>query len=201
MTVTAKLTLDPAHTALLIMDYQNEVIGRYLEHAPGLLDRAATVLDAARAAGVGVYYVVVRFRPGYPEISARNKTFRTVRENAMLREGTPEAEIHARVAPRPDEVVVTKRRVGAFGTTDLDTVLRAREVTTLVLVGVATSGVVLSTIRWTADADYELVVVEDCCADNDAEVHRVLMGKVFPRQAAVVQSDAVLEALKNAALA
>jgi nicotinamidase-related amidase len=99
------------------------------------------------------------------------------------------------VAPQPTEVIVTKRRVGAFATTELETVLRARQVTTLVLLGIATSGVVLSTVRWAADADYELLVLEDCCADADAEVHRVLMHKVFPRQATVIQVQAFLQAL------
>ena len=107
--------------------------------------------------------------------------------------------------------MVTKRRVDAFATTDLETVLKARDVTTLVLLGIATSGVVLSTVRWAADADYDMVVlstvrwaadadydmvvVADCCADADEEVHRLLIEKVFPRQATVVDSADLLRAL------
>src|SRR5262247_2782938 len=82
-----------------------------------------------------------------------------------------------------------------FCGSDLESVLRAHEVTCLVLLGIATSGVVLSTVRWAADADYALIVLEDCCADADEEVHRVLMQKVFPRQATVVPSQAFLQAL------
>ena len=62
---------------------------------------------------------------------------------------------------------------------------RARDVTGLVLGGIATSGVVLSTVREAADRDYELTVLEDLCLDGDDEVHRVLTQKVFPRQADV----------------
>jgi isochorismate hydrolase len=69
------------------------------------------------------------------------------------------------------------------------------QVTRLVLLGIATSGVVLSTVRWAADADYEIIVLEDCRADADEEVHRVLMQKVFPRQATVVQAQEFLQAL------
>jgi nicotinamidase-related amidase len=58
-----------------------------------------------------------------------------------------------------------------------------------VLAGIATSGVVLSTIRQAADLDYELTVLEDGCADADPEVHRVLMEKVFPRQASVITAQ------------
>jgi nicotinamidase-related amidase len=74
-------------------------------------------------------------------------------------------------------------------------ILGAREVDALVLLGIATSGVVLSTLRHAADADYRIVVVQDCCADRDPEVHRCLMEKVFPRQATVVSAADVLAAL------
>jgi nicotinamidase-related amidase len=91
--------------------------------------------------------------------------------------------------------IVTKRRVGAFSTTDLETVLQAKQSSHLVLIGMATSGVVLSTVRWAADADYELTVLADGCADADDEVHRVLMQKVFPRQATVITAEAFVQAL------
>jgi len=180
---------------VLIMDYQQDIVQSIAARQPQLLERAAAVLSGARLAGVPVIYVVVRFRPGYPEVSERNPLFRGLKEAGRLSEGTPGAEIHPQVAPQPTEVVVTKRRVGAFSTTDLESILRAHQVTCLILLGIATSGVVLSTVRWAADADYALVVLEDCCADGDAEVHRVLMHKVFPRQATVVQSQAFLQAL------
>ena len=80
--------------------------------------------------------------------------------------------------------MVTKRRVSAFTGSDLDVVLRGLGAGTLVLTGIATSGVVLSTLRQAADLDYGLTVLADCL-DADPEVHRVLTGKVFPRQAEV----------------
>ncbi len=193
-----QVRIDPQHTAVLIMDYQTAIVSAMAEQHPGLLDRAAALLDAARAADVPVIYVAVRFREGYPEVSARNRGFSAIRTSGRLLEGTAAAEIHPRVAPRPGEVLVTKRRVGAFSTTDLETILRAQQVTTLVLLGISTSGVVLSTVRWAADADYELIVVEDCCADADDEVHRVLTGKVFPRQASVVPADTLRAAFVHA---
>ena len=74
-------------------------------------------------------------------------------------------------------------------------ILRASGIDTLVLTGLATSGVVLSTVRHAADADYRLVVVEDCCGDRDPEVHRVLTEKVFPRQATVTTAEGVVGAI------
>ncbi len=189
------LTIDREHTAVLIMDYQNDIVSGVTANYPHLLDRAAAVVRGARQAGVPVIYVVVRFRPGYPEVSARNKLFSGLKAAGRLAEGTPGAEIHAQVAPQPGDVIVTKRRVGAFSTTDMESVLRAYNVTSLVLLGIATSGVVLSTVRWAADADYDMIVLEDCCADMDDEVHRVLTQKVFPRQTTVVQTQAYIQAL------
>jgi nicotinamidase-related amidase len=81
-----------------------------------------------------------------------------------------------------------------FGT-DLAMILGARNVDMLILLGFATSGVVLSTTRYAADADYRLFIVEDCCADTDAAVHDFLCAKIFPRQADVVQSAALIKAL------
>ena len=135
------------------------------------------------------------FREGYPEVDPQNKLFSGLKQSGRLVEGTPGAEIDSRVAPQPGDIVVTKRRVGAFFTTDLDTILRSKNINKLVLFGISTSGVVLSTVRWAADMDYSLAVVSDACADRDSEVNRVLIEKVFPWQATVVTSDEFLKAI------
>ena len=156
------LISDKSKTAVLVMDYQKEIVAGYAEgQQKPLLQSARLVLEAARQVRLPVIYVVVRLRDGYPEVNPRNKTFSRVKESRRFREGTAGAEVHADVAPQPSEIVVTKRRVGAFSTTDLETVLRAKEINALVLLGLSTSGVVLSTVRWAADMDYELVVISD----------------------------------------
>jgi nicotinamidase-related amidase len=170
-------------SALLVMDVQNSIVERFPD--AGVLDRAAAAVAAARGASVPVIYVRVAFRPGHPEVSPRNKSFAALRDGGGLADDDATA-IHPAVAPEPGEVVVTKRRVSAFAGSDLDVVLRAGAVEELVLCGIATSGVVLSTLRAAADLDYGLTVLRDACADSDPEVHHVLMDKVFPRQAEVV---------------
>jgi len=189
-------SLSTDRTAVLIMDYENDIVSMLPESVQmSLLEKAGAILKAARQSRVPVIYVVVRFRDGYPEINAQNKLFSGLKDSGRLREGTPGAEIHAKVAPQSGDILVTKRRVGAFSTTDLETILRAQNINTLVLFGISTSGVVLSTVRWAADMDYKLAVISDACADGDAEVHRVLMDKVFPRQAAVVNTQEFLYAV------
>jgi nicotinamidase-related amidase len=193
--MSEKLSLDQKHTAVLVMDFMVAVLAGYIGEPESFLARAAAVVANAREAGVPVLHVKVGFRPGYPEISRRNAAFGVIEQTGRFLPGDPTGEIHEAVAPRPDEVVIVKHRVGAFSGTDLQMVLGAKEVDTLVLLGIATSGVVLSTLRHAADADYRIVVVEDCCSDRDPEVHRCLMEKVFPRQATVVSAADVLAAL------
>ncbi|HEX6613145.1 MAG TPA: isochorismatase family cysteine hydrolase [Rhodanobacteraceae bacterium] len=192
------LHLDPHRTAVLCMDFQTGIVQNFAgADADGLLDRTAALLDSARAAKVRVGHVKVGFRPGYPEVSPNNLAFSTIRSSGRFEGGAPGSEIHPSVAPQEGEFIVTKHRYGAFPGTDLDMILRANGVDTLVLAGISTSGVVLSTVRHAADADYRIVVVADCCADPDAEVHRVLTGKVFPKQARVANSVEVIAALRG----
>ena len=172
-------------TALLIMDVQQGIVERFGNDDVGYLERLAGAATAARGAGIPVIYVVVSFRPGYPEVSDRNKSFSAVAGTGRFTDGDPTREVHPAVAPQPGDVLVTKRRVSAFTGSDLDVVLRARGTDHLVLTGIATSGVVLSTLRQAADLDYRLTVLADGCLDADPGVHQVLLGKVFPRQADV----------------
>jgi nicotinamidase-related amidase len=183
--------VDPRTSALLVMDFQTAVVEMVPAEKEGLLARTARLVERAREAGMRVIYVVVSFRAGYPEVSPGNQIYAPIRETGRFAEGSAGMEVHAAVAPQAGDVVVTKRRVSAFFGTDLDLILRANGIETLLLAGIVTSGVVLSTVRHAADADYRLVVVEDCCADRDAEVHRVLMEKVFARWTTVVKAEDV----------
>jgi nicotinamidase-related amidase len=184
------LSLDPAKSALLVMDFQTVIVENYAPDKEQLLAATNAALAAARHNDMRVIYVVVGFRPGFPEVSPRNQTFSSLK----ARGGIP-SDVHPKVAPQGEEPVVTKHRVGAFFGTDLDMLLRANDVDTLVFAGISTSGVVLSTLRHASDADYRLAVLRDCCADPDAEVHACLLDKVFPRQATVTDSKDFLAAL------
>ncbi|GAB3984613.1 cysteine hydrolase [Actinoallomurus acanthiterrae] len=174
------------NTALLVMDVQEGIVGRVPD--ADYLPRLVRAVEAARDAGVPVVHVVIGFRPGHPEISDRNKAFSALPPDVFITDG-PGTAVHPDVAPRAGEVVVTKKRVSAFAGSDLELVLRSGGIDHLVLTGVATGGVVLSTLRQAADLDYRLTVLADGCADPDPEIHRVLTEKVFPRQADVLTVD------------
>jgi nicotinamidase-related amidase len=183
-------------TAVLSMDLQRAIVSIYAKGDESLVDRAASVLKHARGRGLTVFHVQVGFRPNLPEIGTRNPLFSAFKNSAQHRqifEGTAGA-IHSAVAPEGDDIVITKHRVSAFAGTDLDMILRANDIDTLVLFGIATSGVVLSTVLHAADADYRVTVIKDCCTDLDPEVHVCLMDRVFPRQARVLSAGEFLGA-------
>lgn len=176
--------------ALLVMDMMNGVVGRFADAGSGaLVARLARAVAHARSSRIPVIHVRVAFREGYPEVSPANKTFTTLSQAGGLRDEDAASAVVADLAPMAGDVMVTKRRVSAFTGSDLEVVLRSQRIDTLVLAGIATSGVVLSTLREAADRDYRLIVLADGCLDADPEVHRVLTEKVFPRQAEVTTID------------
>ncbi len=179
--------LDPGRTAVLVMDFQPGILAN-LPDSETPLDRAAAAIAVARAAGATVGYVRVAFTPedleGVPETSRMAK--RAAEAGERLDAGSPQTAVHERVAPLEGDIVVRKTRVGAFSTTDLDEQLSARGIDTIVLAGISTSGVVLSTVRDAHDRDYRVLVLADASADPKAEVHEFLTTEIFPRQAEVI---------------
>ena len=173
--MTEQLSINNSNTAVLIMDYQLRQVGSLSDGIRDeLLRKANEVLAGARNKGIPVFYV-----------------------EGVRGERTPDREIHESVTPKAGEVVVTKSRTGPFSTTEIDKVLKKQGIETLALMGISTSGCVLTTVRWASDIDYQLIVLSDCCADQDDEVQRVLMEKLFPRQATVVTSEQFIEALEQ----
>jgi len=183
--------LDPSRTALLVMDYQRGVLDR-LPESDTPLDAAARAIEMVRRAGGLIAYVRVAFDDAdfdaIPETSRMGQ--RVAAAGRSFHIDSPATQIHDRIAPEPGDLVVRKTRVGAFSTTDLDAQLRDRGVDTL-LAGVATSGVVLSTVREASDRDYVLVVLADATANSEADVHNFLVTRILPRQAEVITTDAL----------
>ena len=167
--------IDVDRTAVLIMDFQQRIISNVATEPVAVVENAAKALAGARAAGIPVIYVVHRGGP--------------------FAEHAPDVELHDGVAPAEGELVITKVRPGPFSTTALDVTLREMGRDNLVIMGVATSGCVLSSVRWAVDINYSFIVLSDACSDGDPEVHRVLTEKVYPRQGTVMTTDEFLAAV------
>ena len=182
--------LDPSRTALLVMDYQRGVLNR-LPESNSPLNAAARAIEVVRRAGGLIAYVRVAFDDAdfdaIPVTSRMGQRVATAGRSFHI--DSPATQIHDSIAPEPGDLLVRKTRVGAFSTTDLDAQLRDRGVDTLVLAGVATSGVVLSTVRDASDRDYRLFVLADASADAEADVHDFLVARILPRQADVITTD------------
>ena len=203
------LELDKEHTALLVMDLENDIVheeGAFKDFGfaqmvkdNDVLGKINTLLIAARRNGVKVIYISVKFRPGHPEASRNAGLFQAVVGANALVEGTWGAEIHQAVTPQEGEPVVTKRAVSAFASSDLEKLLHNSGINTLVLTlvltGVATNFVVEGTAREAADRNYNVVVVGDCCASASQEVHDSALTNTLPFLATVTTLDEVTAAL------
>jgi nicotinamidase-related amidase len=180
-------TIDPQRTALLVMDYQQAIVGM-IEDSEALVARAAEAIDLVRRSGGHVGYVRVAFTAAdlqnIPPTSRMGARIASSPEAFM--DDSPTTQIDERVAPHDGDIMVRKTRVGAFSTTDLARRLADRGIDTLILAGISTSGVVLSTVRDGSDRDYALYVLSDATADRDESVHACLIEQVFPRQADVI---------------
>jgi nicotinamidase-related amidase len=180
--------LNPSTTVLLLMDFQYAMVGAIGEKAATpVIANAVAALEWARANEIRVAHIRLGFEATEAaEIPDTNKNFAPLRSAGMLRNGSPEVEIFDLLKPADDEQVFRKTRIGAFSTTSLGPWLGEHNIDTLVLAGITTSGVMLSTVREASDRDLRAVVLRDATADLDPEVHEVLVERVFPATADVV---------------
>ncbi|WP_076382449.1 cysteine hydrolase family protein [Filimonas lacunae] len=177
--------MNNTNSALLVMDMQTAVLGRVTDYN-NLIKGVQKAISVARLRNIPVLYITVGFRPGMPEVSTQNKVFGASKARAIQGDMGELMKIDQQIAPLENDIIITKKRMSAFTGSDLEVVLRSLGVSHLILSGVATSGVVLSTSREAADKDYLITVLSDACADYDDALHSVLVEKVLPMQAEVI---------------
>lgn len=182
---------DPARTALLVMHYQTDITALFADAAPTLLANTRQLCDAARHRGVAVYFAQIRFSPGYPEVSPLNRNGQGIREAGLFTTD----DIAPELARRPTEPIIIARRASVFHGTDLQVRLSASGIDTLMMVGIASTGVVLSSVAQASDADYRLYTVKDCCFDPDEVVHERLFATAFASRTTVLNLDDALALL------
>lgn len=175
-------------SALLVMDMQNGIVGS-LSNSSEIIDKNKKAIESARKHQIPVIFVRVAFSKGFHEVSPHNKSFSRIKASGQqMSVNDVSTQIIDELAPNEDEVVVTKHRFSAFTGSNLEVLLRGMQVDHLILTGVVTSGVVLSTLVEAADKDFELTVLSDAMTDRDIETHQFLIDKIFPRYAAVTET-------------
>ncbi len=172
-------------TAVLALHYQNEVLhpeGRIgVGMARDAADRARVVaaarrlLDGARAAGLPVVSVRIAFRPDHADLPRNAPIFRDVARLGAVREGSWGAAFLDGLGPLEGEAVVTHSRIGAFSGTDLDARLGGLGIGRLIVAGVATTSVVLTTVGQAVDLGYEVTVAGDACSAGRADLHEAAL--------------------------
>jgi nicotinamidase-related amidase len=196
--------IDPTQTALLIQDMQNELIkGGAMPVQPytgeEIIANSVRLLEKARAVGMPVIYVVVNRRPDRRD--APRPPFGAPASAAdagpRLTAGSHDAEVVSELAPGPEDPVVIKHTTSPFNTTDIEVYLRRFGITTLILTGYSTTGVVEGSLRDARDKDYDCIVVRDCCAAGTSTEHDVCMDIIFPRMAWVATADEVIGAIEG----
>lgn len=193
--------LIPGRTALLLMDLQHSLLSALPD--PGrILGAAQRAQRAALDADIREIHVRVAFTPeDHAAVPPHNKAFAPVAEAGGLAATEPENDVHPALRETREgeaALTVTKTRVSAFSTGSLDPLLREQGIDTLVLGGIFTSGVVLSTVRDAADKDYRILVLSDVCADPDPQLHDTLMESLLPMQADVIDVAAFEAAARTA---
>ncbi|KVE32812.1 cysteine hydrolase [Burkholderia vietnamiensis] len=183
--------LVPAQTALIVMHYQTDILGLFPSVAPTLLANTRRLCDAARAGDVHVCFANLRFSPGYPEVSPRNKNGQGIKQLGRFVDDGPCPEL-GRLDGEP---LIAAHRASVFFGTDLQARLVARGIDTLILVGIASTGVVLSSVAHASDADFRLYTVKDCCYDPDPIVHEHLFATAFETRTTVLSLEQALRLL------
>ncbi|MCX5998917.1 MAG: cysteine hydrolase [Chloroflexi bacterium] len=193
------LQLNASKTAVLAMDFQQLVISS-LPAAQGanLMQKVKAVLDGARQAGLPLIHVVLQFREGYPEVSSRNRMFSGLKQMGLFGAGHDDGKIADSLGPVKGDIIVSRPRVNAFYNSDLQSILSSKGVDTVVLMGIATNFVVEGTARHAVDADYRVIVLEDCCAGTTVEAHQGSISHVLSQLAEVATSEDFLSSLKRA---
>ncbi|MFJ4895968.1 cysteine hydrolase family protein [Streptomyces sp. NPDC088788] len=187
----AQQFLDARRTGLLVLDYQHGVT-QQVPDVDALLNRVNVAIASVRSHGGHVAWVRAALDDAdfdaIPETSVM-APLAAPDHRQLLHADAPNTRIDERLVPQPEDVMVRRPRIGAFATSDLDEQLRSRAVTTVILAGLVTSGVLLSTVFEALDRDYRVVVLHDASGDRDPQVHAFLTERVFPKYTAVVGAN------------
>jgi len=178
---------------ILCCDLQPNILASLTDKGDQLVASTNSFLARARnCSDLHVGFVRVAFREGYPEVHPNNTLFSAIKKAGVLVEGTEGAALHPKLDVQNDPIF-TKRRVGAFSTTELATFVRVHGVEELTVFGVSTGAVVNATVQAACDLDIKVTVIEDLCDDRIKSRHDALMAHVFPNQGTVCSSDEWLQ--------
>lgn len=196
------LTIDPARTALVLIEYQNEFTspGGVLHDAvapvmdsTGMLGKTSALVEKARAAGVTIMHAPITFAPGYGELSKHPYGILkgVVDGNAFVK-GTWGAAIVDELAPADSDILIEgKRGLDTFASTNLDFILRSKGIETIILAGFLTNCCVESTMRSGYENGFRVITLTDCTAATSQEEHDNALKYDYPMFSTPVTSEEI----------
>ena len=169
--------------ALVVMHYQVDVFAiLFGEQQSPLLDRCNDLIRRWRVTGRPLFFPNFFLGEKYEHASKSNCLISSIVPTGRFRSALPMKGL----AIEPDDLFYSCPRASVFYGTTLDADLRARDIRTLVMAGISSTGVVLSSIAWASDADYDVGLVRDCCYDPDQDAHDALFRTGFGGRVQVV---------------
>lgn len=184
------MQLDPAKTALVLIEFQNDFTteGGSLHAAvqgvmeqTNMLANAHEAMEKARAAGATIIHAPISFTDDYRELGEVYGILKGVVDTRSFRKGTWGAEIVDSMKPAESDIVVEgKRGLCAFGSTNLDFILRSRGLQNVALAGFLTNCCVESTMRTAYERGFNVITLTDCVAATSEEEQRVAIEKDYP---------------------
>lgn len=200
------MSINASKSSLLILHYQNGLVrhdgifafsgtpGQVEKH--NCLEKTADVLKASRGASILVVYVNIAYRPGFPELKKPTyPLIESIQERGAFLRGSRDAEVPEELKPEEGDITVINFDSSAFSHTDLDCILRAKDIKQLFLAGIATNWVVESTTRYGAELGYDITVLEDCCQGFSDELHNFAIKETLPYYATIMKSQDFIAAL------
>ena len=175
-------------SALLIMDVQNSVVERFADSAPSLLEALGQAAAAARTSRIPVVYVRGAFRAGAPEVNRNNRTFASLADSSNFVANGPATQIHPAVEPQPGDIVVDKKRVRLRRERSRHDCAGPTPADPRPFRDSHERGRPLDTAAGRRPGLRARRAARRLCRRR-REVHRVLLDKVFPRQAGVLTVD------------
>jgi nicotinamidase-related amidase len=203
---------DPKRTALVLIEYQNDFTSeggalhgavRDVMERTGMLGNTRQLVEAARAAGATIVHAPIEYVSGYRELALHPYgILKGVVDAGAFVKGEWGAEIVDVLAPQEGDVILEgKRGLDSFGTTNLDFILRGREITTIALAGFLTNCCVESTMRTGYERGYHVITLSNCVAATSVEEHQNAIKFNYPMFSEVMTSRDFTEQLEGAAIA
>jgi nicotinamidase-related amidase len=199
----SEIMLDTKKTAYIVVDMQKHFVNSRegflaalydIVRSDHIIENTVKLMAACRKSGIHVFHITVAHKSDRSDV-VPTLIDENLSNMPVLPEGSNDAQIIDELKPLPGEDIIIKRRHGAFYNTELELLLRAREIDTVLVSGVLTDACVANTVWQAWERDFNVILVSDCCATRTRERHIYWIKNIFPRTSRVRNTEEVVKAI------